>query len=172
MALTFEYAVNNAPDEVKSYWRRVNVENDVLPFQEEFFDLIISLATFEHLHFKKNTLALSEICRVLKTGGLLIINVPNPYNKVEAEKLDHITMLSKKGWIELIEKLGLHYESKLSRVFDATRIKEIAALYTLSHHSFQFMGMHLYFSGKVKTLVAYLLMLKRRLFAPKLFTGL
>lgn len=161
-----EYTVNNALDDVKPYLHKVDVENEFLPFQHKFFDLIISHSTFEHLRLRRMPFILSEIHRVLKLGGLLIINVPSPLNKAEAEKPEHITMLSRKEWIKLIENLGFHYDSKLSRLFTNMNVKEIATLYILSHHSFQFMRKNFYFPKEMKTLAPYLIMLKRKLFAP------
>lgn len=161
-----EYAVNNALDEVKTSLYRVDVESEVLPFKEGFFDLVISIATLEHLHLRRLPFTLLSIHRVLKPSGLLIINVPNPLNKVEAEKPDHITMLGMKGWIRLIKNSGFHYEPKLSKFFDSVRVKEIATLYILSRHSFNFMSMRIIFPKGMKDMVMYLMMLKRKLFTP------
>jgi len=160
------YAVENCPNEIKSYLHRVNVENDALPFISDFFDLTVSFSTFEHLRSTRLPLTLSEIRRVLKNNGLLIINVPNPLNKVEAEKPEHITMLSKKKWIRLVENSGFHYRPKLSNLFDNLRVNEIAALYISLHNSFQLMGIHFSFPKGTETLVTYLIVLKRKFLPP------
>lgn len=46
-----------------------------LPFEDGYFDLVISYEVLEHVW--DEGLALAEINRVLKTGGELIISVPN-----------------------------------------------------------------------------------------------
>lgn len=54
---------------------KANLEINGLVFQNETFDLVIANQVFEHL--KNWVFVLSEIARVLKPGGLLIIGVPN-----------------------------------------------------------------------------------------------
>lgn len=46
-----------------------------LPFKDESFDVITSFETLEHLH--QRSLFLSELKRVLKNDGLLILSTPN-----------------------------------------------------------------------------------------------
>ena len=48
---------------------------DKLPFQSDRFDLIFSLAVIEHLHSVDKYL--SEVCRILKPGGVFYITTPN-----------------------------------------------------------------------------------------------
>lgn len=164
-----EYAVASASSKAKPYLGRVDVEEENLPFQDRFFDLVISISTFEHLRLTRLPFTLSEIRRVLKTNGLLIINVPNSLNKVESEKREHITMLSRKNWTKLIEGSGFYYRPKLSVIFDNLRVKEIATLYTSLYHSFQIMGIHFHFPRGTETLVTPLMLLKRR-FSPPNFS--
>lgn len=52
-----------------------DLERDRIPFQDNFFDLVVANQVFEHL---KNIYSpLSEIHRVLKPGGILVFSVPN-----------------------------------------------------------------------------------------------
>lgn len=53
----------------------VNIERDRLPFEDGFFDAIVCNQVFEHL--KEIFWITSEICRVLKPGGSLLLGVPN-----------------------------------------------------------------------------------------------
>jgi SAM-dependent methyltransferase len=53
----------------------MNIENEPIPVADEFFDIIIANQILEHT--KEIFYILSEICRTLKEGGLLIIGVPN-----------------------------------------------------------------------------------------------
>jgi len=55
--------------------RKANLEAEKIDFADETFDLVIANQVFEHL--KSWVFVLSEIARVLKPGGYLIIGVPN-----------------------------------------------------------------------------------------------
>jgi SAM-dependent methyltransferase len=48
--------------------------NNILPFENDFFDIVTMLAVLEHLEKPKEIV--SEIARVLKTGGLFVLTVP------------------------------------------------------------------------------------------------
>jgi SAM-dependent methyltransferase len=53
-----------------------------LPYEAEFFDLVVSFSTFEHLaEYKK---ALAEIYRVLRPGGLFLLGMPSVNKLMEA----------------------------------------------------------------------------------------
>ena len=55
-----------------------DIEKEKLPFKENRFDLIIFFEVFEHLRI--NPIAtLLEITRVLKKGGVLLLQTPNLY---------------------------------------------------------------------------------------------
>jgi SAM-dependent methyltransferase len=80
-----------------------NVE-DGLPFEDNFFDVIILSEVLEHLI---NPLkALSEIRRVLKNGGLLILTTPNfasLYNRIKllaGKNPQAPTRLAPDGWLK------------------------------------------------------------------------
>ncbi|QFG01088.1 glycosyltransferase [Psychrobacillus glaciei] len=50
---------------------------DKLPFEDSFFDIIISFETIEHVEEYVQNLFLKEIKRVMKEDGILIISTPN-----------------------------------------------------------------------------------------------
>lgn len=52
-----------------------------MPFKPESFDIILFLDVIEHLDFKDQNTALTEIKRVLKKRGKLIISIPNLAHK-------------------------------------------------------------------------------------------
>lgn len=55
---------------------RVNIENDPLPFKDEAFDFVLLCEVIEHMEVDPMYM-LSEINRVMKTGGTLILTTPN-----------------------------------------------------------------------------------------------
>lgn len=55
--------------------RKINVNNEALPFENNYFDAITCLDVIEHV-FEPVDL-INEISRVLKKGGIVIISTPN-----------------------------------------------------------------------------------------------
>lgn len=55
---------------------RVNIENELLPFDDNTFDFILLSEVIEHMEVDPMYM-LSEINRVLKTGGTLVVTTPN-----------------------------------------------------------------------------------------------
>lgn len=61
-----------------------------LPFRDESFDLIISTDVFYHMAVENDNEAISEIYRVLRRGGILIVNLPaHNYLKRNHDKKVH-----------------------------------------------------------------------------------
>lgn len=58
--------------------KKCNIETGKLPFKSNTFDFIIFNEVFEHLRINP-ILALKEINRVLKPGGILLLTTPNLY---------------------------------------------------------------------------------------------
>ncbi|MHA1671982.1 MAG: class I SAM-dependent methyltransferase [Promethearchaeota archaeon] len=54
---------------------QIDIENSIFPFPDQFFDLIISNQTMEHL--KDIFWVFAEISRIIKKSGRIIIGVPN-----------------------------------------------------------------------------------------------
>lgn len=79
-----------------------------LPFEDGFFDIVVSFETIEHVDEKIQNAFLKEIKRVLKEDGLLIISTPNkeiysdyrnysnPYHVKEFYKGEFFTFLNTK----------------------------------------------------------------------------
>lgn len=53
----------------------LNLNTDILPFENEYFDVVFSKSVIEHID--NTEFYISEMKRVLKTGGTLIIMVPD-----------------------------------------------------------------------------------------------
>ena len=54
-------------------------EESYLPFQKQYFDLVMSHDVLEHLHDSPRDV-LNDLCELLKPNGLLFITVPNAVN--------------------------------------------------------------------------------------------
>jgi SAM-dependent methyltransferase len=54
---------------------QLNIERDALPFDDEFFDVVIANQVLEHT--KEIFFIFSEVSRVLKKGGIFVVGVPN-----------------------------------------------------------------------------------------------
>ena len=79
-----------------------------IPFKEKFFDLILCSEVLEHI--KEDKKALSELSRVLKQGGYLILSFPtnSRSNKKEYKKFHHERHgYDRKAIEELARKNGL-----------------------------------------------------------------
>ncbi len=78
---TICYAVESYPPNVEMLRQRnvevasLNLERDRLPFEKEFFDVVMANQVFEHL--KEIFWVLHEVSRTLKVGGHFILGVPN-----------------------------------------------------------------------------------------------
>lgn len=53
----------------------INIEIDRLPFEDDFFDIVIANQILEHT--KELFWIISEVSRVLKAGGVFIVGIPN-----------------------------------------------------------------------------------------------
>ena len=78
------YAVDNSPEAIEyaqNNFKRKNIHYQLgdmssLQFDDHFFDAVICLEGFEHVHKDVGIKFLDEAKRVLKRGGLLIMTVP------------------------------------------------------------------------------------------------
>ena len=64
-----------AQNRIEFYSLNLN-ESPHLPFAAEYFDAVTLLAVVEHLNPDSMALLFQESCRVLKTGGMLILTTP------------------------------------------------------------------------------------------------
>ncbi len=55
--------------------QKAHIESDKFDFEPDFFDVVISIEVLEHLRDPDNYL--SEIVRVSKTGGIVLMSTPN-----------------------------------------------------------------------------------------------
>ncbi|MGB9640173.1 MAG: class I SAM-dependent methyltransferase [Anaerolineales bacterium] len=75
LAVGLEYDLDRAKLAYSRFPVMVNAAGEYLPFKENFFDLILSHEVLEHVQDDQK--AVTEIVRVLKPGGRLVLFVPN-----------------------------------------------------------------------------------------------
>ncbi len=107
-----EFAIAEAKKRVSGATLKVGGAEDKFSFPENFFDIIVCNDVIEHLENPR--VALGNMFKVLKTGGLLYLNTPN-FNwlrkKVFAyadRKEHHISLLPHKTLLDLLTKAGFN----------------------------------------------------------------
>lgn len=91
-----------------------------LPFEESFFDVVVSLDTIYHRQVASDILALQEMFRVLKKGGIIVLRVP-------ANKWLRLTHDKRVGTRERYNKRELS-EKLEATGFNVTKISYINAI--------------------------------------------
>ena len=94
------------------------VENEILPFQDNTFDLVISFDVFEHI--PDSNKHLSEVHRVLKKAGYYLLQTPNKITNSVFETIrwksftrwkgDHCSLHTYWGVIDRFRKNGFDVE--------------------------------------------------------------
>ncbi|ACV24340.1 class I SAM-dependent methyltransferase [Methanocaldococcus fervens] len=114
------------PKDLNIKFYRVNVDEEPLPFPDDYFDLVHTQQVFEHLYYPQR--AMSEIKRVLKKDGLLYIGVPStlriflPGNLNFWQDYTHVRPFNRASLRRLIEENGLKV-IKLSRMRNRKSVK-------------------------------------------------
>ena len=106
------YAITKAVPEVKKFLKVGDAKN--LPYEDNSFDLVISINTTHNLEINQCKKALSEMERVSRKDKYLIVDAYS--NEIEKDRifawnLTAKTILSTDDWINLFEKTGYtgHY---------------------------------------------------------------
>jgi len=98
-----EYAVKNAVVKDKVVYGSITD----IPFEDNSFDVISAFDVIEHIHPKDTEKAFSEIYRVLKKDGFLILTMPNPcYIGNWIYDLTHINVRPLKYWKLILKDFG------------------------------------------------------------------
>jgi ubiquinone/menaquinone biosynthesis C-methylase UbiE len=74
--LDFSNHWEDACKEAGIKFRMCDLERQPLPFEDDYFDLVIFNEVLEHL-FAPQSRVLREVRRVIRTGGKIILSVPN-----------------------------------------------------------------------------------------------
>ena len=107
-----DYAITNAVPEVKKFLKVGDAKN--LPYEDNSFDLVISINTTHNLEINQCKKALSEMERVSRKDKYLIVDAYS--NEIEKDRifawnLTAKTILSTNEWINLFEEASYtgHY---------------------------------------------------------------
>ena len=107
-----DYAITNAIPEVKKFLKVGDAKS--LPYEDNSFDLVISINTTHNLEINQCKKALSEMERVSRKDKYLIVDAYS--NEIEKDRifawnLTAKTILSTNEWISLFEEVGYtgHY---------------------------------------------------------------
>ena len=90
-------------------------ENQNLPFEDNFFDVVTMLAVFEHIEPVKLPVLLKEIKRILKPNGVYILTTPAVWTD---------------GLLRFLAKLNLVSPAEIEEHKDAYSHKKIAQFLT------------------------------------------
>jgi len=73
----------SAQKQHRSSLEGIQASGDKLPFKDKVFSAVISISAIEHFRDEGDVLAMKEIARILKTGGICVITVPLASHEVE-----------------------------------------------------------------------------------------
>lgn len=84
----------------------IDLENDILPFEDNYFDVVFSKSVLEHIHKPENYL--SEIKRVLKPGGKIICLVPDWHSQMYIfyDDFSHVQPYTSRGLLDTLSIFG------------------------------------------------------------------
>jgi SAM-dependent methyltransferase len=106
-----DYALYSAPEKVRQYLFKVDLNNDELPFTNGNFDLVTAYSAFEYLDNLPH--ALTEIHRVMRNGGVLHaeIGFGDYYFKAGRHLVEKygIKLLDERKWIQILQKSSFEF---------------------------------------------------------------
>jgi ubiquinone/menaquinone biosynthesis C-methylase UbiE len=100
------YAISNSPKKIRKRLHQLDVETDIFPFPDEYFDLVTMIAIIEHLSSFDH--CLKEVYRILKRDGyiFMITSLPEIDPHARDRDITHINVHSHPFWINLFSKYG------------------------------------------------------------------
>ncbi|QOG12173.1 class I SAM-dependent methyltransferase [Arcobacter sp. FWKO B] len=102
-----KYAIENAKDEVKEHLQVADARS--LPFEDNSFDLVISITTLHNLNKEDMKIALKEIMRVTKKDAFITLDAyrdDEEKRRMEAWNLTALTMMHTDEWKEFFKEAG------------------------------------------------------------------
>ncbi|MDB4119447.1 class I SAM-dependent methyltransferase [Candidatus Pelagibacter sp.] len=139
----------------------INFEKDMLPYKDESFDIVIFTAVIEHLY--SANLVLSEIYRILKPKGIVIIITPNfsyafknfyndpthvhPYNPISLKKVLEMNKFKNNKVYPWLVNKSVNYWKIPFKFF-------IAAKLPFKNHTFQNIPIPKFLRGKSTAMIS------------------
>jgi len=102
-----EYAITNAMEDMKPYLSKANATN--LPFEDNSFDVVISINTIHNLEREECGKALQEIERVSRGNSFITVDAyrnKEEQLRMEAWNLTAKTIMSVEDWVVFFAKVG------------------------------------------------------------------
>lgn len=102
-----EYAIENAKEEVKEFLQVADARR--LPFEDNSFDLVISITTLHNFNEEDMEIALKEIMRVTKKDAFITLDAyrnDEEKARMEAWNLTALTMMHTDDWKKFFKKTG------------------------------------------------------------------
>ena len=102
-----EYAISNSIPEIKSYLQVGTATK--LPFEDNYFDFVISINTIHNLSRQDCAVALQEIERVTKGNSFITVDAyrnDEEKARMEAWNLTALTMMSVEEWKQFFLEVG------------------------------------------------------------------
>ena len=109
---TSNYALSLAPQYTKAKLLKLDVSSEKLPFENDFFEVVVFFDVIEHL--EKDDLFLAEVKRVLKNKGTFVLVTPDGKSRWDKD-ITHINIYQKEDLLSKLEKFGfeiLHIEEE------------------------------------------------------------
>ncbi len=103
-----------------------DVTKEKLPFADNYFDVVTMLAVFEHIEHKKLDFVLSEIRRVLKKDGVVIITTPAPWADIVLHFMGDIGLISD---IEIHDHKHHYSKGTIEEVIKGVNFKKVKSGY-------------------------------------------
>jgi len=96
-------------------------KNATLPFGSELFDVVTMLAVIEHVETKSLTKIMSEIHRILKSGGMYVLTTPAPRAAFLLRCMAKLRLVSP---IEIEEHKDAYSTSRISSMLQEANFSE------------------------------------------------
>jgi len=101
--------------------KRYDVEQEgILPFDNEYFDVVTMLAVFEHIEPKRVVNLLKEIQRVLKPGGMFIMTTPASWTDKLLKFMAKLRLVSP---VEIEEHKDTYTTQRIASILESAGFK-------------------------------------------------